>query len=106
MPLSERHESLIHELFDVNERVCAALDAGSLDALDGLAAENQRITAALATETLPSRSDPQSQDRLKEVVGRIRETRSRLEQRREELAEQLHTLNTRRKVHRVYGSRR
>jgi len=106
MPLSERYESLIHELLDVNERVCAALDAGSLDALDDLAAENQRITTALGAETFPPRSDPEAQGRLKEVVGHIRETRNRLEQNRNELAEELQTLNTRRKVHRVYGSRR
>ena len=105
MPLSERYENLIHELLDVNERVCAALEAGNLDALDDLSAENRRISTALGAETLPPRIDPEAQGRLKEVVDRIRETRGRLERNRNELAEELHTLNTRRKVHRVYGSR-
>jgi hypothetical protein len=106
MPLSEQHEILLHELLDVNERVCAALDAGSFDALEELAQENRRITTALAAEPLPARSDPEARVRLIEVVGLIRETRSRLEQRRDGLAEQLHTMNTKQKIHRAYSSRR
>lgn len=102
MPLSEAHETLVKQLIDLTGRVREMLKADDLEGLDALAEENKRLMAELAVLEFPEDSD--ALEFLVHARDCIQRTRSALQSKRDVLAEEIGTLETRKRVGKTYGA--